>query len=324
MGQGREAVTLRQAILVILLIAAAFLGGAFVTGPGLQWAQARVLRSLGLNNGGEIAAVDLETTVTSPDPAELPKSQAAGPRDPIAPMPRVASERKSSKDDAFDRIAPPDPARPPSTGASASTQSSPLSLPSATPPRSVTKSSSRRQPLVDPQVSPASGDALSRPSRSVAPAGKPSPPALIDSIASFSPFPEASIDSDRSQSTRQSSGPKPAEANSGEWDSLVTNMQALGVSRFTVEGEPGGQVVFVCLIPLAGRQAVSQRFESSGDDLIQAARAALRRVTLWRATQLPRVNSPRARREQRTLTTRQSGASASCQKWKRGYPAIRC
>jgi hypothetical protein len=72
---------------------------------------------------------------------------------------------------------------------------------------------------------------------------------------------------------------------------LVSKMQTLGVSRFSVEGEPGGQVVFACLIPLAGRQAVTQRFESSGDDVIQAARAALRRVILWRATQLPRDNS---------------------------------
>jgi hypothetical protein len=52
----------RQVILIVLLIGAAFLGGAFVNGPGLQWVQSRVLRSLGLTNGGEIAAVDLEST----------------------------------------------------------------------------------------------------------------------------------------------------------------------------------------------------------------------------------------------------------------------
>ena len=53
---------MRQVILVILLVGAAFLGGAFVNGPGLQWAQARVLRLLGLNSVGEIAAVDLEAS----------------------------------------------------------------------------------------------------------------------------------------------------------------------------------------------------------------------------------------------------------------------
>jgi hypothetical protein len=64
-------------------------------------------------------------------------------------------------------------------------------------------------------------------------------------------------------------------------------MQTLGVSRFMIEAEPSGRVVFSCLIPLAGRQAVAQRFEAEGDDIIQAARAALQRVGLWRATQAP-------------------------------------
>jgi hypothetical protein len=39
------------------------------------------------------------------------------------------------------------------------------------------------------------------------------------------------------------------------------------------------------LIPLAGRQAVAQRFEAEGVDVLQAAQATLRRVALWRATQ---------------------------------------
>ena len=56
---------MRQLILVVVLVAAAFLGGAFVNGPGLQWAQTRVLRSLGLNNGGEITSVDLKSTASS-------------------------------------------------------------------------------------------------------------------------------------------------------------------------------------------------------------------------------------------------------------------
>jgi len=70
-----------------------------------------------------------------------------------------------------------------------------------------------------------------------------------------------------------------------EWTVLERKMQTLGVSRFVIEAELGGRVVFSCLIPLAGRQAVAQRFEAEGDDLIQAAEATLRRVGLWRATQ---------------------------------------
>ena len=60
-----------------------------------------------------------------------------------------------------------------------------------------------------------------------------------------------------------------------------------GSKSVHIEGEPGGRVVFSCLIPLAGRQAVTQRFEAEGDDMVGAAQAALRRVALWRATQPP-------------------------------------
>jgi hypothetical protein len=285
MGQGREAVTVRQAILVVLLIAAAFLGGAFVTGPGLQWVQARVLRSLGLTNDGEIAAVELESSEIGPDAAEQPKSRAVLPTGPIAPMPRLASELKSSKKDDFDRLSPP------SSGKSASSQSRPSSLPSATPPRSVTKSPSRGKALVDPAVSPAAGDSFSGRSYRAAQAENLKPPELLNSLATLSPSAESLADSERSQSSRQSSGPKSAQSIGDEWAMLVSRMRTLSVSRFTIEGEPGGQVVFACLIPVGGRQAVTQRFEAAGDDVIQAAHAALRRAILWRATQLPRGNS---------------------------------
>lgn len=73
---------------------------------------------------------------------------------------------------------------------------------------------------------------------------------------------------------------------SDDWIVLQEKLQALNVSRFTIEGEPGGRILFSCLIPLAGRQAVTQRFEAEGDDVIQAMQATLRRIALWRATQL--------------------------------------
>ena len=79
--------------------------------------------------------------------------------------------------------------------------------------------------------------------------------------------------------------PVPGKPGADDWSTLARKMQALGVSRFTIEGQPGGRVVFSCLIPLAGRHAVAQRFEAEGNDALQAARAALRRVALWRATQ---------------------------------------
>ena len=71
------------------------------------------------------------------------------------------------------------------------------------------------------------------------------------------------------------------------WAELRRSMRELGVSRFVIEGEPGGRVRFHCLIPVAGSRAVAQHFEAEADDEFQAAEVALRRVTLWRATEAP-------------------------------------
>jgi hypothetical protein len=83
------------------------------------------------------------------------------------------------------------------------------------------------------------------------------------------------------------SAPAQAAAPASDWAALRRKMTALGVSRYGIEGEPGGRVRFHCIIPLAGRRAVAQQFEAEGDDEIQAAEAALRRVALWRATENP-------------------------------------
>jgi hypothetical protein len=72
-----------------------------------------------------------------------------------------------------------------------------------------------------------------------------------------------------------------------EWPVLEREMKALGVSRFTIEAEPGGRVTFSCLVPMVGSQAVAQRFEAEGEELIPVIRAALRRIVLWQATDGP-------------------------------------
>ncbi len=83
-------------------------------------------------------------------------------------------------------------------------------------------------------------------------------------------------------------GPTPAAAISGvpnDWTAVRRELKVLGVSRYGTEGEPSGRVRFHCVIPLAGRRAVGQHFEAEGDDELQAARAAIKRVALWRATE---------------------------------------
>lgn len=71
-----------------------------------------------------------------------------------------------------------------------------------------------------------------------------------------------------------------------DWMIVVRKMKTLGVSRFTIEGETGGRIIFACLVPIAGRHAITQRFEAEGSDLIEVAQATLRRIALWRAAQI--------------------------------------
>ena len=59
----------------------------------------------------------------------------------------------------------------------------------------------------------------------------------------------------------------------------------MGVSKYWVEGAPGGAVTFRCLVPSAGDNAVGQQFEAEGDDELRAAESALRRVAVWQATE---------------------------------------
>jgi hypothetical protein len=289
MGQGKEAVTVRQALLVIVLIASSFLGGAFVNGPGLRWAQTRLMRSLGLNGESEITSVDLTPAATpvgvsdSTDPAK-PVSEPM--LEPLAPAPTVLAEDGSSqkvpsnhRNGASSKLH-----EKPRDGTSFKTEAGlPLGV---TPPFSVpttTGSASKRLASPDSEVRPA-GAPLGRLNSS----DSKVEPALLDSLGTLlpsasSPPPEPL--SSPALSPSSSPVPKPTRSISDDWIVLQQKLRALNVSRFTIEGEPSGRVLFSCLIPLAGRQAVTQRFEAEGDDMIQAVQATLRRIALWRATQ---------------------------------------
>ena len=294
---------MRQAILVVLLVSASFLGGAFVNGPGLSWAQTRVLRSLGLGDGGEIASVDLGAT-SNPDAisdgSARTKPEAERMRGPVAPVPSLVTEGESSEQDAPDGRSVPKPRLKSKPGRDGGSPPSRPSLsPSAKSEPALAASPSRRQvaPL-DPSITPAVAASPLEPAREPAPASTPPPspsplerkipPAILDTLAELLP-PKPPISSGPSSSSLSSPSspvaPNSAVEGGDDWAVLQRKMQTLGVSRFTVDGDPGGRVVFSCLIPLAGRQAVSQRFEAEGDDVVGAAQAALRRVALWRATQ---------------------------------------
>src|SRR5215467_5334620 len=102
MGPGREAATVRQVVLVVVLIGAAFLGGAFVNGPGLRWAQTQVLGSLGLGEEGDVAKVDLKGSGSPDGSAERPGTGEAA-RGPVAPPPTILAEADADRPESAER-----------------------------------------------------------------------------------------------------------------------------------------------------------------------------------------------------------------------------
>jgi hypothetical protein len=271
MGQGREAATVRQVILVVVLVAASFLGGAFVNGPGLRWVQTQLLGSLGISEGGEIASVDLKGGENADAPMDRPKSgkpAAETIRGPLAPVPSLVAEGETGTRSPVPQPVPGSPLPQAVAPAPAFLHPSVAAAVAASPPRSTLP----RLPA-DPSVAPA---VLSSPASPATPAARKPPgdaPPLPSSVPKSVSPPQAK------------SQPKLAMASGDDWEALHRRMQTLGVSRYTIEGQPTGRAVFSCLVPLAGHQAVAQRFEAEGEDAFRAAQAALRRLALWRATQ---------------------------------------
>jgi hypothetical protein len=232
---------LRKVLFAILLVAAAFAGGAAMNGPGLERLKAVVRARL----------VPLEPpAVASSEPAGPPPEVPAAPRTPLVPeasswptatgtrMRPAASPLPSSESPI--PVAWPSPSRPEPEGR---TRPSAIALP-APPPRS----EASPLDLVGPESSP-----------------PPPEPRTSDGAVATALRSEAPV---------------------RDWLELRRRMRELGVSRYEIDGEPGGRVRVRCLIPLAGRRAVSQQFEGEGDDELQAAESALRRVALWRATEM--------------------------------------
>jgi len=284
----------RLAVLIIVLVAASFLGGAFVNGPGLQWAHNTVLRFLSLNNAEEIASIDLKPVANSgrsSDGLESGKLTANATQEPVAPMPAILTEDESNKHDVSDHSSTSLTEGKFSSGSSGSPGPQPSSSSSA----------SRNRPLVrarslsgDPASSDSDVISAGATSSSTFPSASSYSdpnvsPAILGTLSALLPSASPSSAS-YSPALASTSSPvasvlKSVANGADTWAVLERKLQSLGVSRYTMEGEPGGRVIFYCLIPLAGRQAVSQRFEAEGDDIVQAAQAALRRITLWQATQ---------------------------------------
>ena len=284
---------MRLAILIMLLVGAAFLGGACATGPGLHWVQARILQSVGLHDAGEFTAVDMEShssSETTSTPRELGRSKANGSAGLITRISRLESEGECSKPGVFDGPLISQRRVECSDHSLGSDQSRSFSVVLATAPQSVTKPSAGSPAPVDPRFALENPNPPSRPIRSALQADELAAPGPLDSPAAVTIPAKSPTKIDRALSTRQLPRRNLSGTIGYEWTQLENRMQTLGISRFTVEGMPGGYVVCTCLIPLVGQQAVTQRFEADGEDVLQTAKTVLRRVVLWRSIQLPSDN----------------------------------
>lgn len=269
---------MRQALFAVVLVAASFAGGAVVNGPGLRWAQNLALGRMGLDDDAD-----------KPLHANTGSLDDGLPTHPIAPLavePSIVSPGPSQNEPKTVAPALADgPSRPPNT---ITPDAEPGSLPGLPPvPETASTASAppTRAPIQTPPMPSPPALALIEPPAPLSTSRERDRAALNLASATAADATIRPVSLAGSSATTTST--PPAGAEPADWAGVRKALRALGVSRYGTDAEPNGQARFHCVIPLAGRRAVGQHFEAEGDDELQAARAALRRVTLWRATEAP-------------------------------------
>ena len=228
---------MRKVLLVIVLVGAAFSGGAVVNGPGLRRAQTVILSRMGIaeEKGPEIVVADGKLAGPAPFHEDVPST----------PIPPLDLEPVATQVARKPKPIPDPPAAMPET--SEELVNTPL-----------------------PPLSPAPGNG-------------PAPPALEPLATSKERERDALVLA--ATTATDDDTPRKIPDIPADWAAVRRELKALGVSRYGTDSEPRGKARFHCVIPLAGRRAVGQHFEAEGDDELQAARAAIQRVALWRATE---------------------------------------
>ena len=249
----------RRAVFALMLIGAAFAGGAAINGPGLAWLQR--------NFANPSIIVDdtsaRPSTVAKAPPRQFPTAQAPPflvdlPQTSSPPAPGKKAKAEASSP-SMAQVDPPLLPESPSTPASAL---APLPGPGPV---------DEGDPPVPPL--PAVAEAPSRPS-----GPEPAP------LPSLGPGPIPKTDPVARLASVERPEPPSSTAASPTWAELRRRMKALGIVRYTIEAETDGRVRFTCVIPVDGLKAVGHHFEAEGDDEPQAAEAALKRIALWKAT----------------------------------------
>ena len=244
----------RRAVFALMLIGAAFAGGAAINGPGLAWLQRNFA-------GGPSIIVDRgdpgrPQPSVEPPPRRFPT--AKGPPLVVDIAPPSAATKKGE-------------AKPPTELALAETPLLPESSASALAPLP----SPEPVPPVeeDPPVPPLPSDEPPPRARAPEPARLP----RLDD-----PTPRKTDPVARLASVERTTPPV-----ASTWADLRQKMKDQGISRYTLEAETDGRVRFRCVIPVDGLKAVGHHFEAEGDDEPQAIEAALKRIALWKATSSP-------------------------------------
>jgi hypothetical protein len=254
---GKEAVPVRKALLILTLIGGAFAGGmAASNGPAVAW-----VRSWVATHAQGIVGEEISLSQADP-PGTMPAT--ATPT--AAPAPPTPSGMSAPAAPAPVSTAAPAPAAP--------------SFPAAPLP-SLSQGTGPEIAATAPADAPAHVPAPAAPARTTPPAETTSAaPAPAAAAAAPGPAPAAA---NPDPGVKRAGGGADGGTTSGDWAALRLRLVEQGVTRYGVEGSPGGAVRFWSLIPLAGQRAVGQQFEAEGDDEFQAAEAVLKRILLWRA-----------------------------------------
>lgn len=287
---------MRQGLFAIVLVLAAFAGGALINGPGMAWVQGRVKD---LVEGGTAAPVDPSISVVEDAPEEpVSVDEPGAASSTVAAAPPTAP------------MAPPPPfqldlaGNGPAEGVSADPAPPP---PSVAAPRGPTLVANPSDPAPSPPISdsapppsPEGPTMLSEAAGADAPASPAANasdlwPDAPDSAPASAVLPTAGggspVDARLARTADQpagAAGPSPSSGGDlAAWDELQRRMKELGVVRYWFEGVVGGPARYRCVVPIVGDQVVSQHFEAEGESVFAAAQAALRRVALWRAAQQP-------------------------------------
>jgi hypothetical protein len=258
---------IRHSVFALVLVGAAFAGGAAINGPGLTWLQRTIL-------GGPTIIVD--------GPSEAPSMASKKPNKPfptarasplVVDLPRAPQPKMKSPEPAAPEAEPLLPPESPSAPASALIR--PVEPPA---------------PEFGPAPTSAPAPVLVR----QAPAAtRPKAPANLNLNPTPKTDPVARLASAEPPSTPPAPPASADPPTAPDWAEIRKRMQALGIARYSMEAEIDGRVRFSCIIPVDGLRAIGHQFEAEGDDEYQAAEAAIRRITLWQATELPGAPLPK-------------------------------